>query len=133
VGDVAVHDAPEPLDRIEMRAIGRNEMQLDPAAGPRQPFRHQFGVMIARIVEKDMEERHQRIDFLPPENAAALRAGAAKEGHGWRVKPIPAAVFRVARARAGGQSRQMEAAVALTEKFRCDAIGPARRLWRATR
>src|SRR6202167_3763570 len=31
VGDVAVHDAPEPLDRIEMRAAGRDEMELDPA------------------------------------------------------------------------------------------------------
>jgi pimeloyl-ACP methyl ester carboxylesterase len=37
------------------------------------------------------------LDFLPPEHAAALRAGAEKEGQGWRVKPIPAAVFRVAR------------------------------------
>ncbi len=39
VGEVPVHDSPEPLDRIEMRAIGRNEMQLDPAAGPREPSR----------------------------------------------------------------------------------------------
>src|SRR5271155_6213484 len=33
VGDVSVPDAPLPLDRIEMRAIGWNEMQLDPATG----------------------------------------------------------------------------------------------------
>jgi hypothetical protein len=37
------------------------------------------------------------LDFLPPEHAAAHRADAEKEGQGWRVKPIPAAVFRVAR------------------------------------
>src|SRR5271155_811766 len=27
VRDVSVHEAPQPLDRIQMRAIGRNEMQ----------------------------------------------------------------------------------------------------------
>src|SRR5450631_4715899 len=27
VGDVSVHDAPQPLDRVEMRAIGRHEME----------------------------------------------------------------------------------------------------------
>jgi len=29
VGDVSVYQAPQPLDWIEMQAIGRNEMQLD--------------------------------------------------------------------------------------------------------
>ena len=52
VSDVSVHEAPQPLDRIEMRAIGRGEMQLDPAPGSRKPFLHQLGVMIARVVEK---------------------------------------------------------------------------------
>ena len=33
VRDVSVHEAPQPLDRIEMRAIGRDEMQLNPAPG----------------------------------------------------------------------------------------------------
>ena len=32
-------------------------MQLDPAAGPRQPFPHEFGVMIARVVQIDMNEQ----------------------------------------------------------------------------
>src|SRR5438552_6062178 len=53
VRDVLVHEAPQPLDRTEMRAIGRDEMQLDPAAGPGEPFLHQLGVMIARVVKKD--------------------------------------------------------------------------------
>ena len=55
VRDVSEHEAPQPLDRIEMRAIARNEMQLDPATGSREPFLHQLGVMIARVVDKDME------------------------------------------------------------------------------
>ena len=62
VRDVSVHEAPQPLDRIEMRAIGRGEMQLDPAPGSRKPFLHQLGVMIARVVEKDMDERQHRIE-----------------------------------------------------------------------
>src|SRR5439155_23876929 len=47
-----------------MRAVGRDEMQLDPAAGPGEPFLHQPGVMIARVVKKDMDERQQRIERL---------------------------------------------------------------------
>src|ERR1700748_1621599 len=47
-----------------MRAVARNEMQLDAATGPRQPLLHQLGVMVARIVEKDMDEHHQRIKCL---------------------------------------------------------------------
>ena len=62
--DVSVHEAPQPLDRIEMRAIGRDEMQLDPAPGSSKPFLHQPGVMIARVVKKDMDERQQRIERL---------------------------------------------------------------------
>src|ERR1035441_3784026 len=45
-----------------MRAIGRDEMQLDPAPWPGKPFLHQPGVMVARVVEKDMDERHHRIE-----------------------------------------------------------------------
>ena len=37
-------------------------MQPDAATGPRQPFLHQLGVMIARVVEKDMDEHQQRIE-----------------------------------------------------------------------
>ena len=37
-------------------------MQPDPAVGPRKPVLHEFGVMIARIVEKDMDERQHRIE-----------------------------------------------------------------------
>ena len=37
-------------------------MQPDPAIGPRKPVLHELGVMIARIVEKDMDERQHRIE-----------------------------------------------------------------------
>src|SRR5665811_630616 len=47
-----------------MRAIGRDEMQLDPAPGPGEPFLHQLGVVIARVVKKDMDEHQQRIERL---------------------------------------------------------------------
>ena len=47
-----------------MRAIGRNEMQLDPAPRSSKPFLHQSGVVIARVVKKDMDERQQRIERL---------------------------------------------------------------------
>src|SRR5215470_16484870 len=47
-----------------MRAVARNEMQLDAATGPRQTLLHQLGVMVARIVEIDMDEHHQRIKCL---------------------------------------------------------------------
>src|ERR1022692_390642 len=64
VRDVSVHEAPQPLDRIQMRAIGRNEMQFDPAPRSSKPFLHQSGVVIARVVKKDMDERQQRIERL---------------------------------------------------------------------
>ena len=64
VGDVSVHEAPQPFNRIEMRTIGRDEMQFDPAPRPGKPFLHQFGMMIACVVEKDMDEHEQRIERL---------------------------------------------------------------------
>src|SRR5471030_3504486 len=47
-----------------MRTIGRDEMQLDPAARPGEPVLHQPGMMIARVVEKDMDEHEHRIERL---------------------------------------------------------------------
>jgi hypothetical protein len=45
-----------------MRTIGWNEVQFDPAPGPREPLLQELGVMIARVVEKDMDERQHRIE-----------------------------------------------------------------------
>jgi hypothetical protein len=39
-------------------------MQLDPAPRLSQPFPHEFGMMIGSVVEKDMDEREQRIERL---------------------------------------------------------------------
>ncbi len=35
VRDVLVHQAPQPLDRIQMRAVAGDEMQRDPTSRPR--------------------------------------------------------------------------------------------------
>src|ERR1700739_3092339 len=45
-----------------MGAVAWNEMQPDPAIGPLQPFLYQLGVMIAGVVEKDVDQHHQRIE-----------------------------------------------------------------------
>ena len=61
VSEMFVHDAPQPFDWVQMRAIGGNEVQLDPAARLCQPFLHEYSMVIARVVEKDMDVRHRRI------------------------------------------------------------------------
>jgi len=83
VGDVPVHDAPEPLDRIAMRAIGRNE-----TAGPREPFLHPLGVMVAGIVEKDMNERQQRIERFDRVQELDRRGGIDGSTSIIRVCPV---------------------------------------------
>jgi hypothetical protein len=50
---------------------GRNEMQLDPAPRPSELFLHRLGVMIARVLEKDMEER-QGLDRWIVETASTV-------------------------------------------------------------
>jgi hypothetical protein len=42
-----------------MRAAGWNKMQLDAVARLGQPFLHQFGVMIAGVIEEDLNEPHR--------------------------------------------------------------------------
>src|ERR1019366_825850 len=39
-------------------------MQSDPAACLREPFAHELGMMIARVVEKDMDQHEHRIERL---------------------------------------------------------------------
>ena len=75
VRDMLVHDAPKPFDRVQVRAISRNEMQPDPAIGPREPVLHELGVMIARIVEKDMDERQHRIESFDRFQKSDRRGG----------------------------------------------------------
>jgi len=40
-----------------VRAIGRDEVQPDPAARLGQPVLHKLGVMVAGIVQKDVDYR----------------------------------------------------------------------------
>src|SRR3954452_12100115 len=52
VGHVLVHQPPKTLDRVQMRAVGRNEMEPDPPARQGQPVLNRPGVMVAGIVQK---------------------------------------------------------------------------------
>jgi hypothetical protein len=56
VGYVPMHQSPEPFDWVEVRAVGRDEVQFDAASWPCEPFLHQSGVMVAGIIEKQMNE-----------------------------------------------------------------------------
>src|SRR2546423_8188678 len=56
VGHVSMHQSPQALDRVKVRAVARNVMHLDPAPGARQPCLNQHSMMVPGIVEKDMNE-----------------------------------------------------------------------------
>src|SRR3954470_17586008 len=64
VGHVLVHQSPEPLDRVQMRAVDRHEMAPDPPAWHGQPVLNRPGVMIAGIVQKHMDDPHRRVQGL---------------------------------------------------------------------
>ena len=52
MGDVFVHDAPKPLDRVEMRRTRRQDMQFQPAVGPLQPWLQHPGIMAPEREQK---------------------------------------------------------------------------------
>jgi len=54
VGHVVMHHTPTSLDRIEVRAIGRDEVQYASASRSFQPVPHDDGVVVACIVQEDM-------------------------------------------------------------------------------
>lgn len=54
VGRVLMHESPASLDRIEMRTIGRDEVQHALAFLSLEPFTHALGMMVAGIVQVDM-------------------------------------------------------------------------------
>src|SRR5271166_4490883 len=64
VGDVLVHHLPESLDRVEMRTVGRHEVQDDPPPWLLQPTLDDFGVVVAGVVEENMDAAHRRIGAL---------------------------------------------------------------------
>ena len=46
MGDVFVHLPPQTFDGVQIRAVGRDEMELDPPPLLGQPFLNDFGVMV---------------------------------------------------------------------------------------
>ena len=55
-------------------------MQLDPATRPGEPFLHELGMMITRIVEKNMDEREHRIERLDRFQKPDRRGGVDGRG-----------------------------------------------------
>src|ERR1700731_995465 len=55
-------------------------MQLDPAPWPGEPFPHELGMMIASVVEKDMDEHEHRIERLDRFQETNRRGGVDGQG-----------------------------------------------------
>src|SRR5450759_453632 len=55
-------------------------MQLDPAPGLGEPLPHELGMMIARVVEKDMDEDEHRIERLDRLQQTDGRGGVDGQG-----------------------------------------------------
>src|ERR1019366_9229230 len=51
VSGVSVHQAPQSFDRVEMRAVGWDKVEPDPAVRHRKPGLNQFRVMVSGIVQ----------------------------------------------------------------------------------
>ena len=64
VGDVFVHQGPQLFDGIEMRTVGRKEVQHDFAAGRRKPRFDDAGLVIAGVVDEDVDEAHRGVGAL---------------------------------------------------------------------
>ena len=64
MGDVAVHDGPEPLDGIEMRAIGRQWDQMNATVFARQERSDIGAFVVWGIVPNDMNDPFVRVSGL---------------------------------------------------------------------
>ena len=64
MGDAFVHDTPKALNRVEMRGVCRQELQLHPTFGAVQPWLEYPGMVITRIVDKNMDGRFGRVVAL---------------------------------------------------------------------
>src|SRR5271165_6767542 len=64
VGDVLVHHLPQALDRVEVRTVGRHEVQDDAPPRLLQPVLDGSGMMVAGVVEEDVDAAHRRIGAL---------------------------------------------------------------------
>ena len=64
MGDMTVHDGPEPFDGIEMRAIGRQLDQMNATVFARQE-RSDIGVFVVwGIVPNDVNDTFVRVSGL---------------------------------------------------------------------
>ena len=68
VRDVLVHQAPEPLDRVQMRTVDGDEVELDAAPRPRQPSLHtSVASVIFRVTHgvDILPNKTRLVDFRP--------------------------------------------------------------------
>jgi hypothetical protein len=77
VGYVLVHQSPQTLDRVQMRAVGRNEMEPDPPAWPTSPEPPWRGV--AGVVQKHMDDPHRRIQGLDRDQESDRAPGVDRQ------------------------------------------------------
>ena len=64
MGDVSVHDGPEPLDGIEMRAIGRQWDQMNATVFARQERSDIGAFVVWGIVPNDVNDTFVRVSRL---------------------------------------------------------------------
>ena len=64
MGDVTVHDGPEPLDGIEMRAIGRQWDQMNATVFARQERSDIGAFVVWGIVPNDVNDTFVRVSGL---------------------------------------------------------------------
>src|SRR3954467_9292919 len=74
MGHGFVHQSPETLDWVQMRTVGRNEVEPDPPARHGQPVLNRPGVMVAGIVQEHMDDPPRRI------RGASSNAGRGRSG-----------------------------------------------------
>ena len=63
-----------------MRAIRWDEVQLDASSRQGQPFLHELGMMITRVVQENMDERQHRIERLDRVQQPDRRGGVDGQG-----------------------------------------------------
>ena len=60
VGDPLVQDSPQPFDRVQVRRVGRQEVQPDPAAEEALDALREIEVVVARVVQHHVHEPQVR-------------------------------------------------------------------------
>ena len=98
MGDVAVHDGPEPLDGIEMRAIGRQLDQMNATVFARQERSDIGAFVVWGIVPNDVNDTFVRVSRLDlgeklnganPIDGEWLDLTLCEPNHSWVYFDIP--------------------------------------------